>query len=112
MRSAALGLAGLAAGIMLCGCGAQDEVIGEGPASLVFRNEGTGTIEVQVRWTDDTGTERRRSFDLESTGKVEVRLADQLEYRIALDAQCNSTAAGQAPATAEPRVITVGQNGP
>jgi len=98
--------------LVLSGCSAQDKVIGEGPASLVFRNEGTTTIEVQVRWTDDEGAEQHRSFNLESSGKVEVRLADQLEYRIALEAQCSGTAAQGAAVPAEPRVITVGESGP
>ncbi|MBM3497556.1 MAG: hypothetical protein FJX74_02690 [Armatimonadetes bacterium] len=99
------GLVTLAAGV--AGCGAQDEVVGEGPASLVFSNSGAETIDVSVRWTDDEGTPRRKGFDLEPQGRVEVRLADQLEYRIYLDAECGSTTAAE-EGPPEPRVITVG----
>jgi hypothetical protein len=108
MERLVLLVGGLAAVAALSGCSAaQNEVIGDGPASLLFDNDGSAGISVEVTWTKDGGTERRREFYLESEGTVELRLADRLQYRIGLDANCPSSAASQGrPGQLE--VITVG----
>lgn len=86
-RRAVLSAIGLGALLGVAGCAAQNEVIGEGPASLVFENHGSDTIWVRVEWDDETGKRQHRSFDL--WGKVELLLADRTQYRVILDARCD-----------------------
>jgi len=99
--------ASLPLGGLLSGCSAQNEVIGEGPASLLFNNDGTKTIDVRVKWTLPEGEVHSRSFDLEPDGVVEVRLEDLLQYTIRLEARCDTSATPVAKGTS-PRVIEVG----
>lgn len=86
--------------VILAGCAGwrQDETIGQGPVSLIFRNTGPETIEVRVTWTRATGDPRSREFDVEVGGRVELRLADRAEYEIKLasvhscpESDCGST---------------------
>ena len=99
--------ASLAVVVVLSGCSAQNEVVGEGPASLLFNNDGTKAIDVRVKWTLPDGEVHSRSFDLEPDGLVEVRLADLLQYTIRLEAKCDSSVAPAAKPP-DPQVIEVG----
>ena len=84
----------------LAGCSAPgDKQIGEGPASLVFENEGYDRIEVRVRWTDDSGTDQSRRFSVHAGQEVELLLDDRSEYRVTMDADCSSLSTFVAPAT-------------
>ncbi len=112
MRRATVVLAGVglaAAGVV--GCGGSDEpprTIGNGPVTLVFDNDGSDTIDVDVSWTGHEGQERHREFDLGITREVEVRLADTSEYRIELKARCGS-ATTPAPLAPTHEVIVAGE---
>ena len=99
---AVLGIVGI-----LVGCDTQNEVIGQGPATLVFRNGGAETIEVQVGWDDADGETHHRHFDVQADGRVELHLVDRLTYEIRLDADsASATTAGGAPPADQ--VIVVG----
>jgi hypothetical protein len=68
----------------LWGCSGQNEVIGKGPVSLLFDNEGGSTIHVSVHWTGPEGRVLSRSFDVEGYGSVDLRIAQSERYRIEL----------------------------
>lgn len=107
-------LAGLVATVMvglIAGCAQQDEVIGYGPASLIFTNEGTDSVDVRVAWVGNGGDWLSRSFTVYVDGRVELRLSDRLEYYIELDSSASSlsTAMTNNPAPPGPKdqVITL-----
>jgi len=111
-RRAALVVIGFGMLAAVAGCAAQDELIGEGPASLIFENSGSDTIAVRVEWDDETGERQHRSFDL--WGKVELRLADRTQYRVILDARCDADCATQeveGDEQADPEPVEAGPGG-
>lgn len=91
----------------LVGCDTQNEVIGSGPATLVFRNSGDETIEVQVGWEDEGGETHHRHFDVQTGGRVELHLLDRLIYEIRLDVDSASASSVESAPPAE-QVIVVG----
>ncbi len=94
-RRAALIVTGLGVLAVVVGCGGQDKQIGQGPASLVFENDGSDTIAVEVEWDDETGRRRHRSFDLDGLSRTELRVPDQSWYRVILETRCNTDYASQ-----------------
>jgi hypothetical protein len=95
-RRTALVVIGLGVLAVVVGCsGTHDKQIGEGPASLLFENDGSDTISVEVEWDDETGQRRHRSFDLDGLGRTELRLPDQSWYRVILQTQCDTDCATQ-----------------
>ena len=79
-------------GAPLIGCSSvtrPDRDIGEGPATLIFDNDGAETIEVRVVWTDEEGERQRREFNVHGSQIVTLRLEDRAEYRIVMDAECS-----------------------
>ena len=75
-----------------------DRDIGEGPATLIFDNDGSETIEVRVVWTDDEGQRERREFNVHGSQIVTLQLVDRAEYRVVMDAECGcSTSQAETP---------------
>ncbi len=70
--------------VLLAGCAQQDEVIGYGPASLFFSNDGSEPIDVRVTWVGSGGGWVARDFTVYVDGQVELRLSDRLEYYVEL----------------------------
>jgi len=116
LRLTLAGLAALALVLVLAGCAQQDEVIGYGPASLIFTNEGSDSVDVRVAWIGSGGDWLSRSFTVYVDGRVELRLSDRLEYYIELDGSCSSlhTAMTNNPAPPGPKdqVITLDHGEP
>ncbi|MGQ9731005.1 MAG: hypothetical protein ACUVX8_06985 [Candidatus Zipacnadales bacterium] len=99
MRAAILAVIAIAAGVgsLLTGCSAEEEVIGRGPMSLIFENNGTKKIEVEVHWTDQTGIHRSCDFDLAVNGRVKLRTTNRPEYRILLEDALDTPGGGKPP---------------
>lgn len=98
---------------VLVGCGSQDEVIGRGPASLVFTGDGDDDTYIKVSWQGDYGQWLSRDFTVYSEGRVELRLEDRLTYYISLDpprspASAEASAAAPGTGKAQNEVIVVG----
>lgn len=70
--------------VLLAGCAQQDEVIGYGPASLFFSNDGSEPIDVRVTWVGSGGGWVAKDFTVYVDGQVELRLSDRLEYYVEL----------------------------
>jgi len=95
----------------LCGCGSQDEVIGRGPAALVFTGDGDDSVNIEVTWEEDNGQWVSRDFTLYPLGRVEVRLADRLNYYVSVDASASSSSA-QENGVPQNEVLTLDQGEP
>ncbi len=108
-------LLGAAVVVLLCGCGSQDEVIGNGPAALVFSNDGSSTIALKVSWQEDGGQWRAQKFSVYMDGRVELRLSDRDRYYVDMDADEDTTllqAPTQTPTQTHTQVVTLDKGEP
>ena len=80
-------IAGIVVG-WLAGCGGamQRQVIGNGPVSVLFQNTGGRSVHVVVRWVGREGQERKRHFQLESGGQVDLHTVESEQYEVRIDA--------------------------
>ena len=97
--------------VLIAGCAQQDEVIGYGPASLYFSNDGDESIDVRVTWVGSGGGWVAKDFTVYVDGQVELRLSDRLEYYIELVSGGSGfyTSVGKSSSAAAPhtQVITL-----
>ncbi len=104
-RSAALGVCGICLFVMIAGCSAQDETVGQGDHELVFSNAGNISVPVTVRWAGGDGRIYREYFTVLVGGKVTVKTIPRLSYDIELDPECHSSASAAQPPTGQDEVI-------
>ena len=76
--------------MLLAGCGgSQNEVLGTGPASLVFTNSGDTQVDVKVSWQGEQGQWQARDFTVYVDGRVELRVPQRDKFYINLDSECD-----------------------